>query len=186
VRPALAPYALNVILAGLKKFLGRGKPLPVDWRRSAAYGYPMYMSWGGVFLNVRGEQPEGIVEAGDAAAVAERVAAALKASGATLWVKTREELYEGPAVRGLPHVVFEAEAGTVVSEGKGPGPLVTPYEDPRKLGEHTPEAVMCVAGDGVSVERPASPGIADVAATAAALLGLDVRPFDGESWVRNT
>jgi predicted AlkP superfamily phosphohydrolase/phosphomutase len=186
VGAALSPYALNIIVAGLKKFLGRGKPLPVDWRRSAAYGLPMYMGWGGVFLNVRGEQPQGIVAAGDVAAAAERVARALTDSGVTRCVKTREELYDGPALADLPHVVFEAAAGTVVSEGKGPGPLVTPYEDARKLGEHTSDAIMCVAGGGVSAEMPASPGVADVAATAAALLGLDLAPLDGESWVLNT
>jgi predicted AlkP superfamily phosphohydrolase/phosphomutase len=183
VRPAFSPYALNIMLFGLKKLLGKGKPLPVDWRRSAAYGFPLYMGWGGVFLNVRGEQPEGIVDTADVAGVAERVARALEDSGVTRWVKTRAELYDGPAAAELPHVVFEAEAGTVVSEGKGPGPLVAPYEDKRKLGEHTPQAIMGVAGGGVSAKMPASPGIADVAATAAALLGLDVRPLDGVPWV---
>jgi predicted AlkP superfamily phosphohydrolase/phosphomutase len=47
-------YAWNVILEGARKLFGRGRPLAVDWRRTTAYGFPLYMRWGGVALNVAG------------------------------------------------------------------------------------------------------------------------------------
>jgi predicted AlkP superfamily phosphohydrolase/phosphomutase len=183
------PYALNVILEGARKFFGRGRPLAVDWRRTTAYGFPLYMRWGGVALNVAGEQPEGKVSPAEAPAAAEEVKRALSACaaggpGLVEWVKTREEIYAGPAAADLPHLVFQGRAGVVVTEGKGPGPLVGSYRNPAKKGEHAVEAMALVAGAdaprGVNLDMK----LEDVAATVAYVLGLDWRAMDGQPWGR--
>jgi predicted AlkP superfamily phosphohydrolase/phosphomutase len=185
LRPAssLGPYALNVILAGARRLFGGGKPLPVDWRRTACYGFPLYMRWGGVAANVAGEQPQGKVPAAELPALLRDVAdllatAAGNREAAAEWVKLRDEVYRGPATAKLPHIIFQAPPDVVVSEGKGPGPLLEPYRNELKVGEHTLGAMVLAAGPGISAGGRAV-SIEDVAPTAAKLLGLDAGEMDG-------
>jgi predicted AlkP superfamily phosphohydrolase/phosphomutase len=180
-------YALNLILEGARKLFGRGRPLAVDWRRTTAYGFPLYMRWGGVALNVAGEQPAGKVSPEELPAVAEEVKSALSACRAggprpVEWVKTREELYAGPAAGDLPHLVFQSRPDVVVAEGKGPGPLVGAYRDAAKKGEHAVEAMALVAGGGAPAGARLEMKLEDVAATVAYMAGLDWRVMDGEPW----
>lgn len=179
----LGPYALNVVLAGARRLFGNGKPLPVDWRRTACYGFPLYMRWGGVAANVAGEQPQGKVPAAELPTVLREVMDILATAGgnrkaAAEWVKLREEVYRGPATANLPHVIFRAPPEVVVSEGKGPGPLLEPYKNESKVGEHTVEAMVLAAWPGIPGGGRAA-SIEDVAPTAAKLLGLDAGAMDG-------
>ncbi len=180
----LGPYALSVVLAGLKKLLGRGRPLDVRWRRTVAYGFPLYMRWGGIVVNAAGEQPQGVVAPEDLPAVTEKVgglltsAAGDEADGAR-WVKKREDLYRGAATADLPHLVFEAPQNVVVSEGKGPGPLFSRYANPAKKGEHTTEAMVLAAGDGIAAGETLEATLEHVAPTVASLLGLGYGGMDG-------
>jgi predicted AlkP superfamily phosphohydrolase/phosphomutase len=185
LRPAspLAPYALNVILTGARRLFGGRKPLPVDWRRTACYGFPLYMRWGGVVANAAGEQPRGKVPASELPALLREVvdflATADRSGGAALeWAKLREEVYRGPAAANLPHVIFQAPRDVVVTEGKGPGPLLESYKNALKVGEHTVEAMVLAAGPGIGAGGRAA-SIEDVAPTAAKMLGLETGEMDG-------
>ena len=182
-----ASFAVNFVLGGIRKLLGRGRPLAVNWRRTAAYGFASYMRWGGVALNVAGEQREGKVKPAEQASAAADVKRALLAvgerhPGLVEWVKTREELYAGPATADLPHLVFQARPDAVVAEGKGPGPLLAPYRNAAKTGEHDVEAMAFVVGEGVPAGERLEIRLEDVAATAADFLRLDCRGMDGEPW----
>jgi len=181
------PYALHVVLEGFKKLFGGGRPLPVDWRRTAAYGLPLYMRWGGLVVNASTELRFGIVAAAEMDALRDDLAGLLCGSADTAaaiqWAKRREELYSGPATAGLPHVIFEAGPEVVVSEAKGPGPVVGPYADPHKRGEHTTQALILAAGTGVAPAATEGAALEDVAATAAAWLDFDVPEVEGRSWV---
>lgn len=183
----LGSYAVNVVLGGIKKIFGAGRPLPVNWRRTAAYGFPLYVRWGGVAVNVAGEQPEGQVAPAELPAAAEDITKALLADAGKLpgpveWVKTREDLYEGPATAALPHLIFQGRRDVVVTEGKGPGPLLEPYHNAAKRGEHTLEAMVLIAGAGVPAGKAPPMKLEDVTATAADFLGLDWREMDGRPW----
>jgi len=177
----VGPYVLNVVAGAFRRFAGGGA-LPVDWRRTQGYGFPLYMRWGGVILNVRGEQPEGCIAPEAAAATAARIIALLEREEAVAWARPREELFTGPLIGNIPHVVFALREGYVISEGKGPGPLVAPYGDAAKEGDHSPEAMALLAGVA-GARVPADAAIADVAATAAALLGFGPAGMDGRPWV---
>jgi predicted AlkP superfamily phosphohydrolase/phosphomutase len=141
------------------------------------------MRWGGVVANVAGEQPRGTVTAEELPALLRDVTELLATAdgnreAATEWARTREEVYRGPATANLPHVIFQAPPDVVVTEGKGPGPLLEPYKNALKIGEHAVEATVLAAGSGVPAGgRPAS--IEDVAPTAAKLLGLEAGDMDG-------
>ncbi len=187
VRADPASFALNVLLGGVRKMFGGGKPLPVDWSRTAAYGFPLYMRWGGVALNVVGEQPKGVVEPAERSAVADDVKRLLLGEAAgpdrpVEWVKTRDELYAGPAAAHLPQLIFQCRPDVVVTEGKGPGPLVAAYRNAAKKGEHAVEAAALVVGPGVPAGESLEMRLEDVAPTAADYLGVDWRSMDGEPW----
>lgn len=187
VRADPASFAANFVLGGIKKMFGRGRPVPVDWSRTAAYGFPFYMRWGGVALNVVGEQPKGAVEPAERSVAADAVKQLLLGDaagreGLVEWVKTRDELYAGPAATGLPHLIFQGRRDVVVTEGKGPGPLVAPYRNAAKKGEHAVEAAALVAGPGIPAGGSLDIRLEDVAATAADYLGVDWRSMDGEPW----
>ena len=187
VRTDVASFAVNVVLGGIKKMFGGGRPLPVDWSRTAAYGFPSYMRWGGVALNVAGEQREGTIRPAEQGAAAEDVKQLLLGDAAgrggfVEWVKPRDELYVGPAAADLPHLIFQARQDVVVTEGKGPGPLVAPYRNAAKKGEHAVDATALVVGPGVPAGESLEVRLEDVAATAADYLGLDWRSMDGEPW----
>jgi predicted AlkP superfamily phosphohydrolase/phosphomutase len=180
-----ASCALNVVLEGVKKMLGRSRPLAVDWRRTTAYGFATYMRWGGVVLNVAGEQPQGIVPPAERASAVAAVERALQAvnsrhAGMVEWIKPREELYAGPQLASLPHLIFRARKDVVVAEGKGPGPVVAPYRNKAKVGEHDAEAMAFVVGAGVPAGGRLECRLEDVAPTVADFLGLDRRGMDGE------
>lgn len=177
----VGPYVLNVVAGAFRRFAGGGA-LPVDWRRTQAYGFPLYMRWGGVVLNVKGEQAEGCLAPKEAAGAAARVIALLEREEAVAWARPREEVFAGPYVGNIPHVVFALKEGFVISEGKGPGPLAVPYGDAAKEGDHSPEAMALLAGVA-GARVPADAAIGDVAATAAALLGLGAAGMEGRSWV---
>jgi len=181
----LGPNALNVVLAGLKKLLGRARPLPVRWRRTVAYGFPLYMRWGGIVVNAAGEQPQGVVAPEELPEVTEKVGGLLTSAAGDeadgpRWVKKREDLYRGPATADLPHLVFEAPQSVVVSEGKGPGPLFSPYANAAKKGEHATEAMLFAAGAGIGAGKTLEATLEDVAPTVASLLGLDHGGMDGK------
>jgi predicted AlkP superfamily phosphohydrolase/phosphomutase len=179
----LGPLALNVILAGAKRLLGSRRPLPLEWRRTSCYGFPLYMRWGGVAANVAGEQPQGAVPAAELSEVLKTVTGLLTAGDGKRpismeWAKNREDVYRGPATANLPHVIFQAPPDVVVTEAKGPGPLLEAYTNALKAGEHSVEAAVLAAGRGIPAgRRPVV--LEDVAATAAKWLGLEPGGMDG-------
>jgi predicted AlkP superfamily phosphohydrolase/phosphomutase len=141
------------------------------------------MRWGGVVANVAGEQPQGKVPAAELPALLREVTDLLATAGGTgaaaEWARLREEVYRGPATANLPHVIFQAPPGLVVTEGKGPGPLLEPYENALKVGEHAVEAMVLAAAPGIEAGGRAA-SIEDVAPTAAKLLGLEADGMDGQ------
>src|SRR5262249_25050867 len=71
----------------------------VDWSRTKAYA----LGLGGIYLNLKGREGQGIVEAGEAESLKDGIATALsglvdpaRAKVATSSVVTREQVYSGP------------------------------------------------------------------------------------------
>lgn len=81
----------------------------IDWGRTVAYG----LGLNGLYLNLRGREPHGIVEPGEAAALAAKIAAELEAyrdpeTGERALVKVYEsrDCYRGPAAAEAPELVL--------------------------------------------------------------------------------
>jgi predicted AlkP superfamily phosphohydrolase/phosphomutase len=82
----------------------------VDWDRSVAFSKGNY---GQIYINLKGREPNGVVEARDYDAVCEKIVERLKALKDPLtdeaWagqVFRREELYSGPRVVDAPDIAF--------------------------------------------------------------------------------
>jgi len=193
----LAPLGLkNRIKSRFAALAGRAASVVacrgIDFARSRAY--PTGQSQG-VFVNLKGRQPQGIVAPEDYEAVRDEIIAALSEltdphthRRVAKKVHRREELWTGPRVECLPDVVMEqADYGYDIptfSEHTGDGVFYElPALDPAGLqrrGGHVREGLLMAMGPRIRRAEIARAEIADVPATVLALLGCDIPDdFDG-------
>ncbi len=151
----------------------------LDWSRTWAYaGLP---SEYGIFLNVRGREPAGVVEAADYEILRTEIIEAL-----CEWhdlrtdqpimkaVYRREELYEGPFVTNAPDIIFEFRRGYKMSHLPFRGDLLSDVsQEPH--GFHEREGIFAMSGPGIvaGVEVDQS-AIEDVTPTLLYALGLPI------------
>jgi len=90
----------------------------VDWSRTKAYA----LGLGGIYLNLKGREEQGIVEAGEAESLKDGIAASLsglvdpaRAKVATSSVVTREQVYSGPYAGESPDLLVNFASGYRVS-----------------------------------------------------------------------
>jgi predicted AlkP superfamily phosphohydrolase/phosphomutase len=167
----------------------------IDWAATRAFSEEVN-TLPGIWLNVRGREPEGTVAPGSEyerlrMAIVERLAAWRNpATGEPVMARAwrREELYHGPAVADAPDVVLEPApdrgyAYTFLSSGGRPGEALRSLGPGERLGakggsmngSHRPEGVCLLAGAGVRRgARLAGARIVDVAPTLLCLLGEPV------------
>jgi predicted AlkP superfamily phosphohydrolase/phosphomutase len=152
----------------------------VDWSRTRAYTFGL----GGVYLNLRGRESQGIVAAGEAAALRRELIARLSglrddetATVAIAEAYDSSAIYNGPYLGGAPDLIVGYADGYRASWDAAVG-KVTPhvFEDNHKAwsGDHCVDPHL-VPGVLFS-NRPLitdNPGIEDMAPTALRLFGID-------------
>jgi len=150
----------------------------------------------GIWLNVRGREPQGTVEPGAAyESLRDEIVRRLacwhnpetgEAVMSRVW--RREDLYHGPAVERAPDIVCEPAldrgyAYTLLSSGGRPGDPIRALSPAEYLGakgasmngSHRPDGVLILAGAGIRPGVPlAAAQIADVAPTLLHLLDAPV------------
>ena len=195
LRYADSRASLRALLRPLRRWLpvgwirqGRAAFAPLrmlDWAHTRAYaGLP---TEDGVWLNVRGREPWGTVEAGsEYESLRDELIAALTAlrhpaTGAPLILAAhrREEVYHGPYVGRAPDIVLEPASGVKMTPALGQG---GPVDDVawQGRGHHRREGIIVVAGPGVHAGEVTGARLADLAPTILALLSLPVPPaMDG-------
>ncbi|NLW50558.1 MAG: hypothetical protein GXY85_06895 [Candidatus Brocadiaceae bacterium] len=194
----VVPYSLKRVLRsllpGLAGCVASGAAAGgVDYRRSLAY--PVGADHG-VYVNLRGRQPQGIVEPGaEYEGVRNRVIEALRPlrdprTGRPVIraVHRREDIWSGPRLDCLPDLIVESEddqySMQTLSEGPDGGAVYAlpevRWDRVRLMGGHRSEGVLMAAGPHVRhVELPDA-AIADVPATVLALLGCPIpEDYDG-------
>jgi predicted AlkP superfamily phosphohydrolase/phosphomutase len=198
-RLGLTPHRLRSLVRsldvlGLRRWVGRlarvtiGRELektlapPINWNKTQAIsGSPASE---GVFVNLKGREPHGIVEPGAPyEALRERLMAGLMAlrdpergEPVLQAVYRREELYEGPFLDLLPDVVFDLGDGPYLASDALAAPRVLePLPSGTLQGRHRPMGVFLAAGPGIRQEGQIEGArIVDVAPTVLYALGLPI------------
>ncbi len=165
----------------------------VDWAQTRAYRFPMYHPAEGIEINLRGRQPQGIVEPGAAyEALREEIIAALREardprSGAPLIhaVYRREELYTGEHAALAPDIVFLTEPNykTEASLGSAFVQPVALEQLTKYNGLHRMEGILIARGPGIAAgKRLAGPArLLDTAPTLLYALGQPIpTQMDGQ------
>jgi predicted AlkP superfamily phosphohydrolase/phosphomutase len=154
----------------------------IDWSRTRAYARG---SFGQIFINLKGREPEGIVEPGrDYQQLVELILGRLRSlqhpeTGEPLItdLHRREEVLAGPYLERAADILFTIQDQRYQSsiklgiEGRellGP----SEYED---SGSHRPEGILVLSGPGIRAGEPLEEAsVADVCPTLLALASLPV------------
>jgi predicted AlkP superfamily phosphohydrolase/phosphomutase len=179
---------------GLRRWMGRmarvtlGRQIdssltpPIDWSRTQAVsGSP---ATEGVFVNLKGREPQGTVEPGEPyEALRQQVMAELEAlrdpetgDPVVCGVYRREELYEGPCLDQLPDVVFDLGDGPyLASDAPAARRILEPLPEDFLQGRHRPTGIFVATGPGIREgESIEGARIVDVAPTVLYALGLPI------------
>jgi predicted AlkP superfamily phosphohydrolase/phosphomutase len=186
--PKLVPSALKgqvpQALSSFSKIADR-----IDWSRTRAYCPSAPGS--GLWINLKGREPEGIVAPG---AEYERVVAELcerllayrdpKTSEAVVTaVHRREDIYRGPHAAGGPDLLVETARTVCMIEGLGRKSLMPAGRGPEeRTGNHARDGIFIAYGPDVRQgETLETRAIEDVAPTVLYLLGIPVdADMDGQ------
>ena len=169
----------------------------LDWAGTRAFSEEQNTN-PGVWINMRGREPQGAVPPGEYESARDAVIEALNTwrdpvtgQAVVARARRREDVYQGPYVPEAPDIVIEfaLDAGysyAVQGSGGRPGPAVRVLDRSEHLGAkgrgmngtHRPEGVLLLAGPHV---RPGvhlhDARIIDVAPTVLHLLGLPVPSY---------
>ena len=179
--PRLVPRGLKravpQALTSFGKVAGR-----IDWSRTRAYCPSAPGS--GLWINLRGREPEGIVAPG---AEYEAVVAELRerllafrdprtGEPVVEAVHRREEIYHGPHAEGGPDLLIETSRTVCMVEGLGRRPLMPAGRGPEeRTGNHARDGLLVLHGPDVRRgETLPLAAIEDVAPTVLYLLGIPV------------
>lgn len=194
----LAPLAWkNRIKTGLPGLARRAAEVAlthsIDFTRTKAY--PTCDSEG-IFINLRGRQPLGVVEPGQYEAVRDEVIRLFSELAdpetgrrVARKVHRREEIWSGPELENLPDLfveladkIYEVRAG---SHGGDKMFYPLPEASPGSLswsGDHRRDGLLMAMGPHVRHAQISGAQIADVPATILALLGCSIpEDFDGRA-----
>jgi predicted AlkP superfamily phosphohydrolase/phosphomutase len=162
----------------------------IDWGRSRAYSLG---AGGNIFINLKGREPEGIVQPGQKyKQLCDDIADALSAlsdpeTGQPIVkrVHRRKEIYHGPFLDQAPDLIIEwidyAYWGRGLYGSQMPVfeiPHSFDFSDQPLSGAHRPDGVLIIWGSGV---RPGvqveGAGLADLAPTILGLLGAPIPAY---------
>lgn len=153
----------------------------IAWAETLAYRFPMYHPAEGIEINLRGRQPEGVVEPGaDCVSLREEIIAALQATvdpqtgqPVARAVYRREELYTGEYAGIAPDIVFLTNEDYKAESGLG-GASITPVPlgDLRKYnGLHRMDGILLARGPHIPARQAGEANILDIASTILYALG---------------
>lgn len=180
LRRTLGPLRRH--LPGLLRRRARAAFSPLqmlEWERTVAYaGLP---TEDGIWLNVKGREPWGVVEKGqEYESLREEIIQSLTnlrhpTTGEPLvsWAKRREEIHPGDYACRAPDIMLQFAPGIKMTPASGDGQLVEDVEHQGR-GHHRREGILVAAGPSVRPGPVDPASLADVAPTVLALLGHTV------------
>jgi len=153
----------------------------VDWTRTSAYSFGEF---GQIYLNLRGREPQGLVQPGAEAGqlladLARQLGEVLDpATGRPVVTRVwrRDEVFRGPAAGEAPDLLFAIDGyarDASVQFGLGRQTVLGQPEF-MDCGCHRPEGILIAAGPDIRSGRADPVSVMDVTPTALHLLGLPV------------
>jgi predicted AlkP superfamily phosphohydrolase/phosphomutase len=150
---------------------------------------PANNATGGIRLNIKGRESQGTVEQGQAAELLDFLVDELRQvrnadTGEPLVkdiVVTRRQ-YRGAHVDKLPDLLVTWNRSAPIERVRSDaiGELSREHLDNR-TGDHTPDGICILAGDGVATRGEAAPiKTADLAPSIARFFGIELRDHDGQ------
>ncbi len=180
---ALSNFVRDAYVQAKEEGLVRLNHLPVDWNRTRAY-CPDESS---LYLNLRGRDPQGIVEPGSAAQALldeiERELSRLQdphtGQPITVQLRCKEDVYSGPFLKDAPEMIVDMDDyQTEVMAELEIGRLVNAR--PLRSGNHTLEGTLIAKGPGIPAGQTRHAGLIDIAPTILHLLNVPVpQDMDG-------
>ncbi len=167
-------------------------PSNIKWPLTKAYFVPLWHPVGGIGINLKGRQKEGIVENDkEYNRIREEIISELlkitdKSSGKKVIVRAhkREDVYDGPFVESFPDIIFEVDGDYHLEAGLNSGQLI--YNCPESLltgqnGHHSMNGVIIVWGKSVKKGVIKDAKIVDIAPTVLYSVGSPVsEQMDGK------
>jgi predicted AlkP superfamily phosphohydrolase/phosphomutase len=172
----LVPIARKLLPAKMAR-QAKGKTFAaVDWSRTKAFASPIPQQ--GIFVNLEGREPNGIVPAGELEAIKSDLVGRFRAlrgpdgEPVTDIVYRSEDVFEGEALGGAPDVLpvlrdhsFELDDEIFHRE------VFTDHSHlPR--GVHHPDGIIVLAGDGIAPRTTLDGSVLDVTPTLLYMAGL--------------
>jgi predicted AlkP superfamily phosphohydrolase/phosphomutase len=125
----------------------------IDWKQTRAYsGSP---SEHGVFINVQGREPCGVVPGGREyedlrRLIRERLVELTDSKGRPIFkvVHLREDVYDGPYVHAAPDIVLELNDGYMITPNLSPGEIISDKSQ-FGWGWHTRDGILIARGEGI-------------------------------------
>lgn len=189
-----APKPIKNMIAPLRVKLWprvRGKFLEVDRAKRRCFEVRNNDATGGIRLNIKGREPNGLLEPGaEAEAFTEQLIADLKAlvnpatgKPAVLRIVKTRDVYPGECSAGFPDLLIdwnrEDMLRAVTSEKTG---LVEHKDMPTRSGDHRPVGLFMAKGPGLAPRHlNERTSVYDFAPTLLAVLGLPSRLGTGKS-----
>jgi predicted AlkP superfamily phosphohydrolase/phosphomutase len=156
----------------------------IDWSNTRAFSAPIPQQ--GIYVNLRGREPNGIVDESDYSSVCDEIIERFTEladpdDGAPVVdrVYRRDEVMEGPEAHNAPDL-FPVCRGYAyeLSDGLYSAGVLTDYRAlPR--GFHHVDGIFGIAGPGIASSSGARARLYDIAPTGLYLAGLDVPQVDG-------
>lgn len=174
--------SLSCIDETLKKKIPWEKNLlqETDWSRTQAYS----ISSAGIFINLAGREPKGIVGTGEYGQLREKIISSLRnlrspETGEKIVLRAlrREEVYQGEFLEKMPDIVVEWEDGysNLVSEGIPRRQMISKSEQRFHGGVHTRDGIFIAWGPDIAKGKELDRmWIVSVAPTLLYLLGLPI------------
>jgi predicted AlkP superfamily phosphohydrolase/phosphomutase len=151
----------------------------IDWSKTKAFTLPTDLE-GCIRINLRGREPQGMVQPGaEYDNVCKSIAADLgslrnpttgKRAVREVWI--RNQVFPGRRQEFLPDLVVSWEDEAPFDALGSRAGEVTGSNPDRRTGTHSPEAFLLAAGPGVTPGLQLSARLVDIAPTVLALLGL--------------
>ena len=161
----------------------------IDWSKTRAFSAPIPQQ--GIYVNLQGREPRGIVPASDYERVRDEIVERFSAltdpdDGRPVLDKIyrREEVIEGPEAARAPDLFPVCrDYSYELSDGLFSPDVLTDYRDSPR-GFHHMDGVFGIAGPGIEPRGDAAASLYDIAPTALYLADCRQLPSDGEVLTR--